>query len=67
MYLGPNEVLLNIDIMFDDEMTTDEIENEIDEIETSITEAIPKINRIYLEAETISKSELPQNKFKVID
>lgn len=67
MYLGPNEVLLNIDIMFDDEMTTDEIENEIDEIEKSITEVIPKINRIYIEAETISKSDIPPNKFKVID
>jgi cation diffusion facilitator family transporter len=67
MYLGPNEVLLNIDIMFDDEMTTDEIENEIDEIEKSITEAIPKINRIYIEAETISKSEIPANNFKIKD
>ena len=67
MYLGPNEVLLNIDIMFDDEMMTDEIENEIDEIEMSITEAIPKINRIYIEAETISKSEIAPNDFKITD
>ena len=53
MFLGPNEILLNIDIMFSDEMTTDEIEVEIDEIETQITAAIPKINRIYIEAETL--------------
>ena len=53
MYLGPNEVLLNMDIMFSDNMTTDEIEKEIDEIEQQISKEIPKINRIYIEAETV--------------
>jgi len=65
MFLGPNEILLNVDIMFDDKMTTDEIEAEIDEIEKRITASIPKINRIYIEAEAISKSDIPANNLKI--
>jgi cation diffusion facilitator family transporter len=65
MFLGPNEILLNVDIMFDDKMTTDEIEAEIDEIEKRITASIPKINRIYIEAEAISKSDIPVNNLKI--
>lgn len=56
MYLGPNEVLLNLDINFKDGLTADEIEASIDVIESQITEAIPSINRIYIEAETINQS-----------
>ncbi len=67
MFLGPNEVLLNMDIMFDDAMTTDEIEEEIDEIEKQITAAIPKINRIYIEADTIPKSEAPPRDIEIKD
>lgn len=56
MFLGPNEILLNMDIMFEDNMTTDQIEQEIDEIEKQISKEIPKINRIYIEAETMDRT-----------
>lgn len=55
LYFGPNEVLLNLDLNFKDDMTTDQIEQNIDRIEKDITTQFPKINRIYIEAEDIRR------------
>jgi cation diffusion facilitator family transporter len=53
LYFGPNEVLVNLDVHFIDELTSDQIEETIDRIEAKIMEAIPAVNRIYIEADTI--------------
>lgn len=53
LYFGPNEVLVNLDVNFKDELTSDEIELSVDNIETQIKQAIPAVNRIFIEAETI--------------
>jgi divalent metal cation (Fe/Co/Zn/Cd) transporter len=53
LYFGPNEVLVNLDVNFVDELTSDEIEETIDRIEAGIREAIPPVNRIYIEADSI--------------
>ena len=55
MYLGPNEVLVNLDVNFTDNLTSDQIEQTIDQIEKRIKSEIPVINRIYIEAETITQ------------
>lgn len=55
LYFGPHEVLLNLDVNFVDNLTSDEIEETVDRIETSIREAIPRVNRIFIEAETLKK------------
>jgi len=53
LYFGPNEVLVNLDVNFIDELTSDEIEETIDRIEAGIKAAIPPVNRIYIEADSI--------------
>ena len=57
LYFGPNEVLVNLDVNFIDGLSSDEIEEAVDQIETLIKAEVPKVNRIYIEAEAIrSKS-----------
>jgi len=53
LYFGPDEVLVNLDVNFTDELTSDEIEATIDRIEARIRGEIPRVNRIYIEAESI--------------
>lgn len=55
LYFGPNEVLVNLDVHFIDNLTSDEIEETIDRIEAGIKTAVPKVNRIYVEADTLRK------------
>ena len=56
LYFGPNEVLVNLDANFKDELTPDEIEQTIDRIESKIKQAVPSVNRIFIEAESIKKA-----------
>jgi divalent metal cation (Fe/Co/Zn/Cd) transporter len=53
LYFGPKEVLIDIDVNFVDNLTSDDIEQTIDRIEARIRKAIPAANRIYIEAEGI--------------
>ena len=53
LYFGPNEVLVNLDANFKDELTADDIEKTIDNIESKIKQVLPFVNRIFIEAETI--------------
>lgn len=56
LYFGPNEVLVNLEVNFRDGLTSDEIEATIDGIEKKIKTAIPVVNRIFIEAETLLRS-----------
>ena len=62
LYFGPNQVLINLDVSFADELTSDDIERIIDRIESQIKAAIPEVNRIYIEAETLSRRGRIRNK-----
>lgn len=53
LYFGPNEVLINLDVKFKNQLTSKQIETTIDRIEAAIKEAIPTVNRIFIEAETV--------------
>lgn len=57
LYFGPNDVLVNLDANFKDELNADEIEKTIDQIELQIKKAIPAVNRIFIEAETIKTNK----------
>lgn len=57
LYFGPNDVLVNLDANFKDELTADEIEKTIDQIELQIKQVIPAVNRIFIEAETIKSNK----------
>jgi len=57
LYFGPQEVLLNLDVNFADHLTSNEIELTIDRMEANIKAILPKVNRIFIEAETIKSSK----------
>jgi hypothetical protein len=54
MYLGPEEILLTLDVEFERDSTADEIVRAIARIERDIRQRYPKVNRIYIEARSIS-------------
>lgn len=57
LYFGPDEVLVNLDVHFVDGLSSDEIEETIDRIEARIKTAVPKVNRIFIEAETLRRKK----------
>jgi len=55
LYFGPSQVLVNLDVNFADQLTSDDIEETIDRLESRIKAALPVVNRIYIEAETLRR------------
>lgn len=51
MHMGPDFVLANISVDFDDTKTADDIENIVAMIELTIKQEFPQIKRIFVEAE----------------
>ena len=47
---------------FKDELTANDIEAAIDRIESKIRKAVPPVNRIFIEAETIKKASKRDNR-----
>ena len=60
MHIGPDEILLNVDLEFRDGLTTTQKETLVDDIERSIVEEVPQVKRIFIEAET--PEELPKRR-----
>ena len=56
MYLGPEEILLTLDVEFQRDASADQIARAIAKIETEIRVRYPKITRIYIEARSISSA-----------
>lgn len=52
MHIGPEEILLNLNLEFRDGLDTGRIERLVDDIEKSITEKLPQVKRIFIEADT---------------
>ncbi len=57
LYFGPKEVLVNLDVDFEDGLTADKLEETIDVIEHEIKTQIPSVNRIFIEAERIKTNK----------
>ena len=57
MHLAPNQILVNAHVNLRNQLTTDEIEQTVSEIEASIKKAEPKVYNIFLEAARESASE----------
>jgi cation diffusion facilitator family transporter len=55
MYLGPEQVLLNVDIKFRSGLTVGELEASIDRLEDRISREHPEIRRIFIEAEALKQ------------
>ena len=52
MHLGPEEVLVNINVAFIDGLETDAIEALVDRIENRIQQVVPEAKQIFIEADT---------------
>jgi cation diffusion facilitator family transporter len=59
MHLGPNDILVNIDVEFVDGLSTDEIEATVDRIESSVKKAVPAVTKIYIEAQAMKRTPVP--------
>jgi divalent metal cation (Fe/Co/Zn/Cd) transporter len=57
--LGPEQVLLNVDIQFRSGLTVQELESSIDRLEERIRKEDPKIQRIFIEAEGLRGESRP--------
>jgi len=55
MHLGPDDILVNMDVEFADGLSTDELEAAIDRIESRVREAVPTATKIYIEAKALKK------------
>ena len=53
MYLGPEQILVNLDVNFRDGLDADGIEAAVRRLETAIREKVPRANRIYIEANAL--------------
>jgi len=56
LYFGPDQVLINLDVNFADDLTPDGIEETIDSLEVKIKAAVRVVNRIYIEAEALRRT-----------
>jgi divalent metal cation (Fe/Co/Zn/Cd) transporter len=55
MHLGPEDILVNLDINFVDGLSTDQVEEAIDRVERAIQEQLPAVKKIFVEAESLKK------------
>ena len=52
MYIGPTEILLNIEVNLDNYLVTDDIEKIMDKIRENIRKEIPAVTHIQIEVES---------------
>lgn len=55
MHLGPEDVLLNLDVEFADRLSTDQVEDTIVNLEARIRERFPEVRRIFIEAKSLRR------------
>jgi len=55
MHFGPSEVLLNLDVRFRPELSSERIMSVIDRLEQAIRGRYPEIRRIFIEAESLRR------------
>ena len=54
MYIGPEEVLLTLDVQFAAEASAEQVAAAVNELEKDISSRYPRIKRIYIEARSIA-------------
>ena len=52
MHLSPHDVLLNLSIDFKDQLSSQEVEREVSQMERDIKEQYPEIKRVFIEAQS---------------
>ena len=54
MHLGPEDVLLNLSLDFDDALDSRAVEEAISALEIGIRQAFPEIKRVFIEAQSVT-------------
>lgn len=54
MYLGPDDVMLALDVEFRDELSANEVEEAVDALQNAIRAEYPGIKRIFIEAKSLA-------------
>jgi cation diffusion facilitator family transporter len=57
MHLGPEEILLNIEIEFKADLNAEEVAQAIDRMEGRIRSSVPAVTRIFVEAKAIGRQQ----------
>ena len=57
LYLGPHDMLLTIDVTFDERAARNDIDEAIDSIERGIVVAFPQTTRIFIEPENLAATQ----------
>ncbi|SET91134.1 cation diffusion facilitator family transporter [Hymenobacter actinosclerus] len=57
MYLGPADVILALDVDFDDALSATEVEVAIDQLQDAIRAKYPEFQRIFIEAKSITQKQ----------
>jgi len=57
MYLGPNDVILALDIEFENRLSADQVERAVDALQDAIRAQHPEFKRIFVEAKAIGEKE----------
>jgi divalent metal cation (Fe/Co/Zn/Cd) transporter len=57
MQLGPDEILLNIDVDFRQDLTVRELRDAVNRLESNIRRAHPSVTHIFLEARALGSGE----------
>jgi len=56
MHLGPEDILVNLDINFANGLSTDQVEKAIDKVEQAIRKELPAVKKIFVEAESLKQN-----------
>jgi cation diffusion facilitator family transporter len=62
MQLGPNQVLLTVNIQFQRGLNLQQLESAIERIENRVRQSEPMIERIFIEAESFKRTAAPSSK-----
>ena len=55
MHMGPDDILVNMEVEFTDDLSTDDVEAVIDNVEQSVKAAVPAVTKIFIEAQSLKK------------
>jgi cation diffusion facilitator family transporter len=55
LHMGPEDLLVNLNLKFSPGLSTEELERTIDAVETAIRTAVPTARRIFIEAESLKQ------------
>ncbi|GAB3874983.1 cation diffusion facilitator family transporter [Hymenobacter segetis] len=55
MYLGPNDVILALDVQFADDLTSNEVAGAVEQLQDAIRAEHPEVQRIFIEAKNLAQ------------